>query len=81
MIKRLLVLAVVMSSLVRPSQAQADLTSEVRPYKDVPDFICQSEDNLANPRCTLPVRPSDFTDFANAVISTFDFYLRFLTRR
>ena len=39
MIERLLVLAVVMSSLVRPSQAQADLTSEVRPYEGVPLYM------------------------------------------
>ena len=77
MIKYLLILPVVLSSLARPSQAQANLTSEVRPYKGVPALYVDGK--ITSPILAAPYQPgpSDFTDFANAGISTFDIYLRF----
>ena len=77
MIKQVLILAVAISSLARPSQGQANLRSEVRPYKGVPALYVDGK--ISSPILAAPYQPgpSDFTDFVNAGISTFDIYLRF----
>ena len=57
MIKHVLILAVAISSLARPAHAQANLTSEVRPYKGACS-ICGSEDNFAGSHLKDPRDPS-----------------------
>ena len=68
---------VVMSSLTNQLQGQTNLTSEVRLYKGVPALYVDGK--ITSQIFAAPYRPgaSDFTDFANAGISTFDIYLRF----
>lgn len=77
MIKQLMLLVVVMSSMTWRSQAQANLTSDVRPYKGVPALYVDGKMTSQILAAPYQPGPSDFTDFANAGISTFDIYLRF----